>query len=147
MSKMKDIAKEVAATFTVAALTVAMVSTKSVFALGDGDDGGSSGGAGAGAAGENAQAGLSNVNPGASNDLNGMIQIIINTVFGIIGVVAVIMIIIGGVNYTMSQGDSTKVQKAKNTILYGPQIRSRNNRSFRLGSSVGGGRIWYHYRI
>ena len=121
MSKMKDIAKEVAATFTVAALAVAMVSTKSVFALGDGDDGGSSGGAGAGAgaAGENAQAGLSNVNPGASNDLNGMIQIIINTVFGIIGVVAVIMIIIGGVNYTMSQGDSTKVQKAKNTILYG----------------------------
>ena len=118
MSKMKDIAKEVVATFTVAALTVAMVSTKSVFALGDGDDGGSSG-AGAGAAGENAQAGLSNVNPGASNDLNGMIQIIINTVFGIIGVVAVIMIIIGGVNYTMSQGDSTKVQKAKNTILYG----------------------------
>ena len=118
MSQMKDIAKEVAATFTVAALTVAMVSTKSVFALGDGDDGGSSG-AGAGAAGENAQAGLSNVNPGASNDLNGMIQIIINTVFGIIGVVAVIMIIIGGVNYTMSQGDSTKVQKAKNTILYG----------------------------
>ena len=120
MSKMKDIAKEVVATFTVAALTVAMVSTKSVFALGDGDDGGSGGGgAGAGAAGENAQAGLSNVNPGASNDLNGMIQIIINTVFGIIGVVAVIMIIIGGVNYTMSQGDSTKVQKAKNTILYG----------------------------
>ena len=118
MSKMKDIAKEVVATFTVAALTVAMVSTKSVFALGDGDDGGSSG-AGAGAAGENAQAGLSNVNPGASNDLNGMIQIIINTVFGIIGVVAVIMIIIGGVNYTMSQGDSTKVQKAKNTITYG----------------------------
>ena len=40
-------------------------------------------------------------------------------VFGVIGIIAVIMIIIGGVNYTMSQGDSTKVQKAKNTILYG----------------------------
>ena len=40
-------------------------------------------------------------------------------VFGIIGVVAVIMIIIGGVNYTVSQGDSQKLQKSKSTILYG----------------------------
>jgi multisubunit Na+/H+ antiporter MnhB subunit len=48
-----------------------------------------------------------------------MISTILNVVFGVVGIVAVIMIIIGGVNYTMSQGDSQKIQKAKNTIMYG----------------------------
>jgi hypothetical protein len=33
--------------------------------------------------------------------------------------VAVIMIIIGGVNYATSQGDAAKVKKGKDTILYG----------------------------
>jgi len=31
----------------------------------------------------------------------------------------VVMIVIGGVNYMASQGDSQKIQKAKNTIMYG----------------------------
>ena len=109
MSKIKDVAKEVGATLTVAALTVAMASTTSVYA--DKKT--------AGQAGKDAQAGVGEVNPGAETDLNGLIATIINMVFGVICIIAVIMIIIGGVNYTMSQGDSTKVQKAKNTILYG----------------------------
>ena len=32
---------------------------------------------------------------------------------------AVVMIIIGGINYALSQGDPGKVKKAKDTILYG----------------------------
>jgi len=34
------------------------------------------------------------------------------------GVLAVIMVIIGGLNYVTSSGDSGKTAKAKNTILY-----------------------------
>ena len=34
-------------------------------------------------------------------------------------ILAVIVIIIGGINYTMSQGDPGKTKKAKDTILYG----------------------------
>ena len=36
----------------------------------------------------------------------------------VIGAVSVIMLIIGGIRYTISQGDSTAVTSAKNTILY-----------------------------
>jgi hypothetical protein len=33
--------------------------------------------------------------------------------------VAVVMIILGGVSYATSQGDASKVKKGKDTILYG----------------------------
>ena len=56
---------------------------------------------------------------GTSNDLMDMLTIIINVALGVIGFVAVVMIIIGGVQYTTSSGDTAKVTKAKNTILYG----------------------------
>ena len=36
----------------------------------------------------------------------------------IIGAVSVVMLIIGGIRYTTSQGDSSAVTSAKNTILY-----------------------------
>jgi multisubunit Na+/H+ antiporter MnhB subunit len=36
----------------------------------------------------------------------------------IIGAVSVIMLIIGGIRYTISQGDQSQVTSAKNTILY-----------------------------
>ena len=35
-----------------------------------------------------------------------------------IGAISVIMLIIGGIRYVISGGDSTAVQGAKNTILY-----------------------------
>lgn len=44
---------------------------------------------------------------------------IINAVIGVIGLVAVIVIIAGGVTYMTSSGDPQKVKKAKDTILYG----------------------------
>ena len=54
-----------------------------------------------------------------NKNLNTTVNAIINTVIFIIGMLAVVMIIIGGVNYAMSQGDPGKVKKAKDTILYG----------------------------
>lgn len=43
---------------------------------------------------------------------------IINAVIGVSGLIAVIFIVIGGFQYMTSTGDATKIQKAKNTILY-----------------------------
>ena len=42
----------------------------------------------------------------------------INGVVGILALVAVIFVLIGGINYTTSAGDPGKVKKAKETILY-----------------------------
>ncbi len=56
---------------------------------------------------------------GQKTSLMETLQIIINVALGIIGFIAVAMIIVGGVQYTTSAGDAAKVTKAKNTILYG----------------------------
>ncbi|MDO4967312.1 MAG: pilin [Candidatus Saccharibacteria bacterium] len=53
------------------------------------------------------------------NDLMSTLTTIINVIIGVIGFVAVIVIILGGVQYTTSAGDPGKVKKAKDTILYG----------------------------
>ena len=44
---------------------------------------------------------------------------ILNAVIGVLGLVCVVVMIIGGVNYMTSSGDAGKVKKAKDTILYG----------------------------
>ena len=49
----------------------------------------------------------------------GAVTNIINGALYVIGVLAVVMVIIGGVQYTTSGGDQAAVTKAKNTILYG----------------------------
>ena len=43
---------------------------------------------------------------------------IIKVAIGVLGIVAVIVIIIGGVSYMTSAGDSSKAKKARDTILY-----------------------------
>lgn len=48
----------------------------------------------------------------------GMFTIITNVLLFIIGAISVIMLVIGGIRYTTSAGDSTAVTSAKNTILY-----------------------------
>ncbi len=50
--------------------------------------------------------------------VNSLIRTIINILSFVVGVVAVIMVIIGGFNYVTSGGDSNKVSSAKNTIIY-----------------------------
>jgi uncharacterized membrane protein len=56
----------------------------------------------------------------ASKDENadGLLKIIVNTLLFILGAISVIVIIIGGILYTVSGGDSSNITKAKNTILY-----------------------------
>lgn len=49
---------------------------------------------------------------------NGVFKRITNVVLYIVGIVAVIMLIVGGIKYVVSGGDSKKVTDAKNTILY-----------------------------
>ena len=67
--------------------------------------------------------GMINVNGnlagGNGNDLSNAVIGIINGIVAVLGLVAVIVIIIGGVNYMTSSGDAGKVKKAKDTILYG----------------------------
>lgn len=48
----------------------------------------------------------------------GIFRTITNVMLFIIGAISVIMLIVGGVRYVVSGGDSTKVADAKNTILY-----------------------------
>lgn len=49
---------------------------------------------------------------------NGIFNNIVNTLIFVIGAAAVIMIIIGGFRYVVSNGDSGSITTAKNTILY-----------------------------
>lgn len=52
------------------------------------------------------------------NDFPNLIIGILNSVITISGLVAVVFIIIGGLNLMTSAGDSEKAKKARNTILY-----------------------------
>lgn len=42
----------------------------------------------------------------------------LNSIYMIVGFIAVLMIIIGGISYITSSGDAAKATKAKNTIIY-----------------------------
>lgn len=53
-----------------------------------------------------------------SDSASGMVKIVINTLLFILGMVAAIMIVIGGIRYTTSMGDSARIKAAKDTILY-----------------------------
>jgi hypothetical protein len=50
--------------------------------------------------------------------LNNILKLIINIFSVIVGFVAVIMIIFGGIRYITSGGDSGNISSAKNTIVY-----------------------------
>ena len=49
---------------------------------------------------------------------DGLIKKVVNLLLWAIGIVSVIMIIIGGIRYATSNGDSASISAAKNTILY-----------------------------
>jgi len=50
--------------------------------------------------------------------ITGLIRTIINILSIIVGVAAVIMIIVGGLKYVTSGGESSNIASAKNTIIY-----------------------------
>ena len=54
----------------------------------------------------------------ANTNINDIIRTVINIFSIVVGVVAVIMIIVGGFRYITSGGDSSNVSSAKNTIIY-----------------------------
>lgn len=64
-----------------------------------------------------------NVTPVGNNttdqNLVGNITGVINAVIAVLGLVCVVVMIIGGINYMTSAGDAGKVKKGKDTILYG----------------------------
>ncbi len=51
-------------------------------------------------------------------DLNDNLEQIINVLLFLIGAIAVIMIVVGGIRYTLSAGDQNAAKAAKDTILY-----------------------------
>jgi hypothetical protein len=48
----------------------------------------------------------------------GFVEVIVNALLFITGAAAVVVIIIGGIQFVLSQGNSANVAKAKNTITY-----------------------------
>ncbi len=68
-----------------------------------------------------ATAGIQSASGGAastSTSAGTIIKSIVNILMFVIGAVAVVMIVIGGLRYTLAQGDSASLQAAKSTILY-----------------------------
>ena len=92
------------ASFAVASLTLASLAAERAFAIGTISDGASAA-------------------RGSQQPINlfgdtGVFSTISSVLLFIIGAIAVIMIVIGGLRYVISGGDATQVQSAKNTILY-----------------------------
>lgn len=56
--------------------------------------------------------------PTSGNGLSGIASKVVNFLSVIVGVVAVIMIIVGGFRYITSGGESGNVSGAKNTLIY-----------------------------
>ena len=57
-------------------------------------------------------------NTSATASINKIVRLVINLLSVVVGIVAVVMIIVGGLRYITSGGNDTSVTGAKNTILY-----------------------------
>ena len=62
---------------------------------------------------------LAGCNVKEDNTLMPTIKQIIDVIISVLGIAAVVVIVLGGVQYTLSAGDAAKLKKAKDTILYG----------------------------
>jgi type IV secretion system pilin len=60
----------------------------------------------------------SSVCKSTGDDANKMIKIVINLILSVLGIISVIMIILGGIRYTTSGGDSAGIKTARDTIIY-----------------------------
>ena len=65
------------------------------------------------------EVGVETVGADSRHDLPEMVRAVANGVIAVLGTACVIVMIVGGFNYMSSGGDSGKVAKAKNIILYG----------------------------
>ena len=84
------------------------------FSAGNPKDSSSKGGSFA----QQATEGLKQVGGNDRTGIGDIVSKVINFLLFFVGVISVIMIIYGGIQYTTSAGDSGKVTNAKNTILY-----------------------------
>lgn len=105
MKTLRNIIITIAAMLGVAALPVALVSaanncSDAVSCIQNGSDGVNSKGS------------------GSADELPDRIKTIVNILLFLLGAIAVIMIIIGGIRYATSNGDAGSVKGAKDTILY-----------------------------
>jgi hypothetical protein len=77
-----------------------------------------------GASGQAGQAVCEGINAGGGScaddggGLTNVVKLIVNILSLVAGIAAVIMIIVGGLRYITSGGDSSKIAGAKNAILY-----------------------------
>lgn len=55
---------------------------------------------------------------GGTTRINNLISDAINILSIVVGIIAVIMIVVGGFKYVTSGGDSSNITSAKNTIIY-----------------------------
>lgn len=55
---------------------------------------------------------------GGSDNVSSLARNVINLLIYVLGIIAVIMIIVGGIRYTTSNGDASSTKGAKDTILY-----------------------------
>ena len=62
--------------------------------------------------------GLSKAEANGEKDINSLVSRVIYTLLFLIGAIAVIAIIIGGIRYTTSNGDQGQIKSAKDTIMY-----------------------------
>jgi cytochrome bd-type quinol oxidase subunit 2 len=53
-----------------------------------------------------------------TNNLDNIFKGVTDTLIFLVGAISVIMIIIGGLRYVISNGDSKATESAKNTVLY-----------------------------
>lgn len=90
--------------FVIASITLVALNAAQSYALGTISDG--------------ANSARGTQQPGNLFGDTGVFSTISSVLLFIVGAIAVIMIIIGGLRYVISGGDATQVQAAKNTILY-----------------------------
>ncbi|HCR56108.1 TPA: hypothetical protein DIV49_03980 [Candidatus Saccharibacteria bacterium] len=55
---------------------------------------------------------------GSGPGLRAQLKTVVNILLFVLGSIAVIMIVVGGIRYALSAGDSSAITAAKNTILY-----------------------------
>lgn len=53
-----------------------------------------------------------------NDNASSMVKIVINILLYVLGFIAIIMIVIGGIRYTTSGGDSAGLKNARDTIVY-----------------------------
>jgi chaperone required for assembly of F1-ATPase len=61
---------------------------------------------------------MANPQTAGCDNLMDYVTNIVNVMLFVLGALSVVMIIFGGIKYTISAGDAKKVESAKNTIMY-----------------------------